>query len=486
MKHNVKFNIQINHLIGILIILAVGCSEVQNERPNIIFIFADDQSFNTINALGNSEILTPTLDKMVSEGISFTNAYNMGGWNGAVCVASRSMMNTGLTMWNAKNQLNNLNRKVQNRQMWSQLMEDAGYETYMTGKWHIPVDVSKLFNHVKHSRGGMPNQTEARYQRFDNSEPNNWKPYDTAFGGYWKGGKHWSEVVGDDATQFLADAAKNDDPFFMYIAFNAPHDPRQSPKEYVDLYPLENMEVPRNFLPIYPYHEEMGSGKNLRDERLAPFPRTEHSIKINRQEYYAIITHMDAQIARILNAVKREGKEKNTYIFFSADHGLAVGQHGLLGKQSLFDHSIRPPMIVIGPDIPKNKKLNQDVYLQDVMASTLELAGIEKPEYIEFNSLMPLIRGEIIKSEYEAIYGAYIDLQRMIRKKDYKLILYPEAKKALLFDLKNDPYEMFDLGNDSRHDLLKKELFKDLLILQKKMNDTLDLTVSFPDLMESK
>ena len=479
-----KLSVRLCFLAIFLAITASSCSEKQLNQPNIIFILADDQCFNTINALGNSEIITPTLDKMVAEGVSFTHAYNMGGWNGAVCIASRSMMNTGLTIWNAKSQLNNLNERVGKRQMWSQLMEDAGYETYMTGKWHVPVDASELFNHTAHIRAGMPNQSKARYQRVFTPDQSNWKPYDTIFGGYWKGGKHWSEVVGNDATQFLDNATKKDNPFFMYIAFNAPHDPRQSPKEYVDLYPLENIEVPKNFLPLYPYHEEMGSGKNLRDEQLAPFPRTEYAVKVNRQEYYAIITHMDTQINRILDAVEKSGKKDNTYIFFSADHGLSVGQHGLMGKQSLFDHSIRPPLIVIGPDIPKNKKLDHDVYLQDIMASTLDLAGINKPEYIEFNSLMPYVRDESNKSKYDAVYGAYINLQRMIRKDGYKLILYPEAEKALLFNLKNDPDEMYDLSNDSNYHDLKKQLFKDLIEMQKQMNDTLDLTVPFPEMIE--
>ena len=118
----------------------------------------------------------------------------------------------------------------------------------------------------------------------------------------------------------------------MYVAFNAPHDPRQSPKEYVDMYALERMKVPESFLPEYPYKEDIGAGKNLRDERLAPFPRTEYSVKVNRQEYYALITHMDAQIGLILDGLEKSGNADNTWIFFSADHGL-------MGKQNLMRSS---------------------------------------------------------------------------------------------------------------------------------------------------
>jgi hypothetical protein len=123
-------------------------------------------------------------------------------------------------------------------------------------------------------------------------KPDPWSPSDPKFGGFWQGGKHWSEVLGDDGIDFLGQAAKSDKPFLMYLAFSAPHDPRQSPQEYVDRYPLDRIKMPENFLPLYPQREEMGAGRKLRDEKLAPFPRDEHAVKVNRQEFYAIITHM--------------------------------------------------------------------------------------------------------------------------------------------------------------------------------------------------
>ena len=162
--------------------------------------------------------------------------------------------------------------------------------------------------------------------------------------------------MANETMGFLENASASENPFFMYIAFNAPHDPRQSPKEYVDMYPVDEIALPANFLPEYPYKDKMGCSKTLRDEMLAPFPRTEYAVKVNRQEYYAIITHMDAQIGRILKKLEETGQSDNTYIFFSADHGLSVGQHGLLGKQNMYEHSLRPPMIIVGPDIPEGKK----------------------------------------------------------------------------------------------------------------------------------
>ena len=230
----------------------------------------------------------------------------------------------------------------------------------------------------------------------------------------------------------MAKAAKNDNPFFMYLAFNAPHDPRQSPRQYVEKYPIDKVNIPKNYIPDYPFKVEMGCGERLRDERLAPFPRTEYAVKINRQEYYAIITHMDDQIGRILQALEASGKKENTYIFFTADHGLAVGHHGLIGKQNMFDHSVRVPLIITGPVLPEGKRFDTPVYLQDIMPSTLELAGVEIPEHVQFKSLMPLLAGKK-KKNYETIYGGFKYLQRMVRKDNFNLLWYPKAEKLVKF-----------------------------------------------------
>ena len=345
------------------------------DKPNILLIFADDQAFDTIHAHGNSEIETPNLDRLSARATTFTHAYNMGSWSGAVCVASRMMMISGKYLWHAQKDHAKTKQLYQDKgRLWPQLLESNGYDTYFTGKWHIKADANKAFKVAGNVRGGMPNQTEAGYNRPIEGQTMKWTPWDESFGGFWKGGKHWSEVVGDDASGFINTAKKSDNPFFMYIAFNAPHDPRQSPKEYVDKYPLDKIAMPASFVPEYPFNEAMNSGRKLRDERLAPFPRTEYSVKVNRQEYYAIITHMDEQIGRILDTLEASGQADNTYIFFTADHGLAVGRHGLMGKQNMFDHSVRVPLMVVGPDVPKNRKIDARVYLQDVMATSLELS----------------------------------------------------------------------------------------------------------------
>ncbi len=467
-----------------VLLLFVSCTEQQEskKKPNILFIFADDQTYEGINALGNSEVITPNLDKLAESGVTFTHAYNMGGWNGAICVASRAMLNTGRFLWRANESQKNYTNMKADRQFWSLLMEDAGYDTYMTGKWHVQMPADSIFQNVRHVRPGMPPSVPEAYNRPQSPGDTTWLPWHTQYGGYWSGGKHWSEVVGDNAIDYLDMAQQSENPFFMYLAFNAPHDPRQSPKRFVDMYPLENISVPENYMELYPYKDSIGCGPGLRDERLAPFPRTEYSIKVHRQEYYAIITHMDEQIGRIIAHLKETGQDKNTYILFSADHGLSVGHHGLVGKQNMYDHSMRVPLIVVGPDIPENEKRDMQVYLQDIMATSLDLAGVEKPEYVEFNSLMPMIDKSAQKSSYSEIYGAYTKLQRMVRTNDYKLIVYPKAKKILLFDLNNDPLEMYDLSENDSYKEIKKELIVKLKKEMEMMDDPLDLHPYFPEI----
>lgn len=452
---------------------AIRAGDTGKSRPNILFIFADDQCHEALSALG-SEAQTPNLDRLVKRGVTFTNTYNQGAWHGAVCVASRTMINTGRFLWNSKALEPNLDAENESGRFWSQRMAAAGYDTYFAGKWHVKTKVADVFHVSKNVRPGMPNQTKEGYDRPIEGVPDKWSPYDKKFKGYWKGGKHWSEVLGDDAVEFLGQAAGKKNPFFMYLAFNAPHDPRQSPKEYVDRYPIDEIDMPGNFLPEYPYKDDIGCSKKLRDEKLAPFPRTEFAVKTNRQEYYAIITHMDAQIGRMLDALEKSGKADNTYIFFTADHGLAVGQHGLLGKQNMFEHSMKPPMIVCGPDIPHGNPIAAPVYLQDLMPTALELAGAGVPEYVQFRSLLPLIRGTR-SIQYDTIYGAYCDLQRMVRRGRFKLIHYPKAKKTLLFDLTADPLEKEDLSTDPRHSGTLDELKKEMIRLQKEMGDTLTI-----------
>ncbi|MCB1206863.1 MAG: sulfatase-like hydrolase/transferase, partial [Verrucomicrobiae bacterium] len=212
---------------------------------------------------------------------------------------------------------------------------------------------------------------------------------------------------------------------------------------------------------------------------LGPFPRDEHAVKVHRQEYYALITHMDAQIGRILDALEQSGEAENTWIFFTADHGLAIGHHGLFGKQNMYDHSLRVPFLVSGPGVKGGAKIDAPVYLQSAMATALDLAGADR-EGVEFESVRPLLAGE--GEGLASVYGAYLDLQRAVIDDGWKLILYPKAKVARLYHIAEDPQEQKDLAGDPAMAERKRALFAKFLELQKSLEDSLDLTSVFPDL----
>jgi choline-sulfatase len=465
-----------------LLLLPFGSGFADN-KPNLLFIFADDMCFETVGAFGHTDIDTPNLDRLVQRGTSFTAAYNMGSWSPAVCLASRAMLLTGHSVWKSEQaSKKKFQKELEAGELWPQLMRKSGYRTYITGKWHVHADASKCFDVARNVRGAMPQDRPHGYDRPPLSGTDPWSPYDTSLGGFWTGGKHWSEVVGDDAVDFLSEPKNEDQPFFIYAAFNAPHDPRQAPKEFVDQYPIKRIALPKNFLPEYPHKDAIGCSAALRDERLAPFPRTENAIKVHRQEYYASITHMDAQIGRILAALEKSGRSQQTWIIFTADHGLAVGHHGLMGKQNPYEHSVRVPFIVVGPGVGKNKRISTPIYLQDAMATALDLAGAEKPAHVFFNSLRPLLDGKQQPSSYDSIYGSYLELQRSITHEGWKLIAYPKPKVLRLYNLSEDPQEMNDLANAPQHTERIAMLLQKLTDLQKRLGDQ----VSLADLAAAK
>ncbi|GAA6204566.1 sulfatase-like hydrolase/transferase [Thalassotalea sp. SU-HH00458] len=433
-------------------------------KPNILLIITDDQSIDTINALGNKAISTPNIDKLAHSGMAFTHVFNQGSWSGAVCAPSRQMINTGrnlhMTGFSPKS-------NKTSHPLLGETFRKAGYETFITGKWHVGENALKRsfdIGSAVHEGGMAPIRKGGQ-----------WKPWLTDFGNNisWKKeqkNQHTSEAFADAAINYIEQKGdRNSQPFLMYVAFTAPHDPRQSPQSYVDKYPAENMTLPPNFVPM----PEIDAGDyNIRDEALMTFPRTEKQTKEFIGEYYAMIEHLDHQIGRILDTLESSKYADNTYIIFTSDHGLAVGKHGLAGKQSVYDHSIRAPFIMVGKDIPKNTQAKGMFYLNSIFATIAELAGIDAPETLQGPSILPIIRGEKdVMNDY--IYGSYRHFQRMARSHRYKLVYYPLLKKNVLFDLKNDPWEMNDISQQAGSDKIIAKLTTKLEELKVVVGDPL-------------
>lgn len=457
------------------------------EKPNVLFLFVDDLTFDGLNVLGNSDVISPNLDRLISTGVSFSNTYIMGGWNGAISIASRSQLITGRYLWNTRRaEKTKYEEEVANKEMWPQVMKKAGYKTFQTGKWHMTaVTAAQMFDKAVKVRGGMPADTKDAYNRPLGRDDTAWTPWDKSKGGYWSEGKHWSEILADETINYMEENKNSGEPLFMFCSFNAPHDPRQSPREYVDMYDVDKISLPENFMPVHPLCEQMRSGKGLRDERLAPFPRTSYAVRKHLQEYYALITHLDAQVGRILEALRKTGLDKNTLIVFAGDNGLSVGHHGLLGKQSMYDHSVKVPLAFCGLDLPKGEVRDQLVYLQDLVPTVYDLVGIEKPAHLDFVSQVDILKHPKKKSQRKVVYSAYLQsAQRMVTDGHYKLFFIPAAKKVYLFDLEKDPLEMKDLFGDAKYQKIVKRLLKGYLEEAEASGDTFDLPAVYPDLFE--
>ncbi|MHC1768992.1 MAG: sulfatase-like hydrolase/transferase [Verrucomicrobiia bacterium] len=445
------------------------------ERPNILFLFSDDQTFRTLGLLGELEVKTPTLDRLAQRGMLFTHCFNQGGWSGAVCIPSRTMLNTGRMLWQCRGR--NDQGLPEGVALWGETLGKAGYDTYMAGKWHLPdAALGRSFRTLGPLTGGfLPSTTNAGPAYFRPASENSWTPNDAVWKGHWLDvdGKivHSSTRIADAAIRYLTNtAARATNPFFMYVAFNAPHDPRQAPREHLDLYPPAQLKLPPNFLPTHPFPIEPGPAG--RDEILAPFPRTHEIVRVHLQEYYAIISHMDAEIGRVLKALETSGKADNTIVIFTSDQGLAVGQHGLLGKQNLYDHSLRVPFIIAGPGVPQGNRCAALFYLQSAFATTCELAGVPVPDTVQFPSIAPLITGDR-RDLHDALYAAYLDRQRAVRTADWKLIRTPHANRVQLFNVKEDPWEVHNLAPDPKHATTIARLDATLRELMREMKDPL-------------
>jgi arylsulfatase A-like enzyme len=412
----------------------------QPRRPNVLFLFADDQRADTIRGLGNAHIQTPNLDRLAGSGFVFRNAYCMGGNIPAVCLPSRTMLMSGRSLFH-------LTGATAVAPSLPRSFNEAGYVTYHHGK-----------------RGNTPQAIQANFQvnkYLGNDEQERSSGYP-------------GREIADAAIAFLNERPR-DRPFFMYLAFANPHDPRVVNREYRDHYQEAVLPLPSNYAPFHPFNN---GDLLVRDEQLAPWPRTPEVVRRHLTDYYGVITYLDMQIGRILQTLKDQGAEKDTIVVFSADHGLAIGSHGLFGKQNVYEDGMKVPLIVSGPGIPQGQS-DAFAYLFDVFPTLCELAGVPVAPGLDGKSLAPLIHGQA-HGVRDAVFLAYRDVQRSIRVGDWKVIRYLQINRTQLFNLKDDPAETRDRADDPQSAELLAELTARLESVQKDSGDSLALTSAEP------
>ncbi|MBX6312007.1 MAG: sulfatase-like hydrolase/transferase [Isosphaeraceae bacterium] len=427
-------------LLGLIPNRAPAADPPQGRRPNILFLFTDDQRADTIHALDNPTIQTPNLDRLAQAGFVFRNTYCMGGNVPAVCLPSRTMLLSGRSLFHLKD-------LTPDAPTLPKSLRAAGYLTYHHGK-----------------KGNSPHQI---HRQFDQSH------YLTSDDQERRSGYPGREIA-NDAIRFLRGYQK-DNPFFMHLAFANPHDPRVVNPEDRSRYDEHSMPLPQNFQPLHPFNN---GELTIRDEALAPWPRSPKEIRRHLTDYYGVITHLDAEIGRILKVLEEIGEYDNTIILFSSDHGLALGSHGLMGKQNLYEDGMKVPLIFAGPGIPKGQS-DAFAYLYDIYPTICDLVGAPIPEEIDGQSLAPILRGKA-EGVRDAVFLAYRDVQRAVRQGDWKLIRYPQINKTQLFNLKDDPGETKDLADDPRYADRVRGLMALLEEQQRVFNDHQALTSEHP------
>ncbi len=387
---------------------------VAPKKPNVLIVYTDDQRFDTIHALGNTQIHTPNLDALVERGMSFSNAYCQGGNSAAVCVPSRVQFLSGKSTFRTP-----APRQPYDGMTLGKAFREAGYKTICISKpgnsFSDAHQHFEVLQHIPH-KGATTNQQCA------------------------------------DAAIDELKKVREDQSFMMYFAPSMPHDPRTAEERFHSMYDPSKIQLSKNYMAEQPI--DIGV-LNIRDEKLAAYPRDEKEMKRHLAEYYACITSLDFHLGRVFDLLRERKMLDNTVIVFSSDQGLAVGgRHGLMGKQNLYEH-FKSPLIVAGPGV-RHGSSNHLTYLFDVFPTVCELAGIPIPEVCEGRSFVPVCKSDSAQPQRDRLFAVYTDTQRMVRNDRWKLLWYPKLNRFQLFDLQNDPDELINLAEQPA----QSEVFK--------------------------
>jgi choline-sulfatase len=439
MNRNIESSVILLLLTACLPLPAAISAAEPAKRPNILFIIVDDQSpfdFKFYNP--KSSLQTPHIDRLAAQGMVFDAAHHMGSFSGAVCTPSRHMVMSGRTVWHlpiGPGAASHCPPHLEQSTL-AAVFNRAGYDTMRTCK-------------IGNSYPGANQQFTVVRDA-------------TKRGGTDETGSTWH---GDQVLNYLneREATKDADPFLIYFGFSHPHDTRDGRPELLAKYGATNHtdkdslppadpkqpELPVNYLPEHPFpHGHPG----LRDEVAVSGvweKRDERTIRNEIGRQYACSENIDIQVGRVLAKLDAMGELDNTYVFYTADHGMAIGRHGLQGKQNLYEHTWRVPFVVQGPGIKPGSRVTGNIYLLDVLATLCDIADISAPASNEGISFKPVLEGKQTQVR-DVLYGAYCGGtkpgMRCVKQGDWKLIKYDVLDGAVhetqLFNLSDNPHEL--------------------------------------------
>ncbi len=406
-----------------------SAQEAPKPPLNLLLIVADDLR---ADAIESERVRTPSIDRLAREGFVFERAYCMGSFTPAVCCPSRAMLLSG-------RELRRLGsddpEPPPEMDSLPALMRRSGWTTFATGKWHN----GEAWFEAGFSAGravffgSMGGHTELELRDLDvDGKKGLGPPYAI--------GKFSSTAFADAAVDFLGSAPR-DRPFLCYVAFTAPHDPHTPPAEARAQYDAKEIALPEDYLPAHPFDN---GDMQARDELVVPAPRSPETVRAMLADYRAMITHMDQEIGRILEALEASGRAGETLVVFTSDQGMAMGSHGLFGKQNLYEHSMRVPLVLRGPDVPRGRS-RALLYNFDLLPTLCDLLELAPPEGIDGRSMARALEEPEAKGR-ESILTLYLDCQRAVTDGRWKLIHYPWVDRTQLFDLDQDPHETRDLS----------------------------------------
>jgi len=434
-------------------------------RPNIILIIADDHRSASLGVHG-ADVSTPNLDALAARGLDFTNAHCQGGFNAAVCVPSRATLMTGRSVFDLTPEADRYAPDYSAGGVipdafptLPQHLRGAGYRTHAIGKWHNDkATFARSFSSAEAIFfGGMCAHDDMILQNHDPAGT-----YDASRARPVPG--HSTDIFRDAALRFLAEPGEN--PYFLYVALTAPHDPRTPPAGFaVD---PATVSLPAAYAPVHPFDT---GATTIRDELLETFPRSKAAICQHIADYYGMITHLDDAVGQIVAAAG--GASANTVVIYTSDHGLSLGNHGLMGKQNLYEHSIGIPLLMAGPGAPQEQRSSL-VWHGDTHATVLGLAGLAPDAGC--TDCIDLRAADATRPLFAAVYRS---TQRMIRDARFKYIHYrqdpretdPGSDTEQLFDLASDPDEQINLAFLPGHRATRDRLAKALQDWQRRMGE---------------
>ncbi|MEO0413369.1 MAG: sulfatase [Verrucomicrobiota bacterium] len=403
------------------------------ERPNIIFLLADDQTFDSLGCYGNEDVKTPNIDQLSKDGLTFDHYYNTT----AICMASRANILTGL--YEYRNGCNfgkgDLSQELF-AQSYPMLLRDAGYVTAFAGKIGIEVDGVGLPEDSFDWWGAGPGQTS-----FDTKRNKSMAKYAEAY-------PHATRSYGAFGSDFVKWAQEKDKPFCLSISFKAPHRPVQPDPEFDDVYAGKTFSKPANF------GREAGAHFSEQSRQGRQFPRFEgwgyaDNFDETLAKYHQLCYAIDVAVGMIREAVQESGAADNTVIIYTSDNGYFNGAHGLGSKVLPYEESTRAPMIIFDPRKPEvaGRRTSSLAGNIDVAPTILEMAGVEAPKELDGKSLVPLFENQKAK-----VHSSLALMNCWGPEAAQSFGLVTKSHKYIYWYFQNDEMqpaeELYDLGVD--------------------------------------